>query len=422
MIRVTKPARVKHRARKWFRRSHRRIPQEFKAVAHGAYQDLRELYWLYENHLKTLKPQTAIEIGVATGGTTRLFLDVVGPNGTVVGLDINDELIAEDVLDDPRFELVLGDSRSDEVYDRVKELAWGADLLLIDGLHTPEGVQKDTNRYVPLVRDGGLVLWHDVRLESPQGIKQHWYQVLKPAHFGSTEYYHVPFNTGFGIWYKTDDTVDDSLASAEEALATGDFERAAEHAERIVQHDSRCAHGQYLLGRALVAQGQLDAARMRLTLAVACDPKNPTYTGALLGLAQQSGDESLALVLSLQAAEAAPAPMLAEIARNLEALGFLERAQACQERLSERNPAALLDKARLLQRREMTQAEIGDTLLALLGRVGTEAEHGRVRAEALGLAADTADTMLKLQHYVEAGTFVDRVIALAPEFPARAWI
>jgi predicted O-methyltransferase YrrM len=36
------------------------------------------------------------------------------------------------------------------------------DLLFIDGDHTYEGVKKDWEMYSPLVRSGGLIVFHDV--------------------------------------------------------------------------------------------------------------------------------------------------------------------------------------------------------------------------------------------------------------------
>jgi len=58
------------------------------------------------------------------------------------------------------------------------------DLLLIDGDHTFPGVSKDWSMYSPLVKDGGLVVFHDIchhpRVPSCQ-VDKLWNK-LKTAH------------------------------------------------------------------------------------------------------------------------------------------------------------------------------------------------------------------------------------------------
>ncbi|HEY0708205.1 MAG TPA: CmcI family methyltransferase, partial [Polyangia bacterium] len=173
----------------------------------GAYQSRAELAWLWQEHLLRLRPCRIIEIGVAAGGTTRLFLDVAGEQGLVVGIDIDDGQLASDVRTHPRFRLLLGPSTDARVLQQVRALMPACDLLLIDGDHSETGVLADTAAYLPLVREGGLVLWHDVQLESPMGIKRAWYRVLKPQLPDAHEHFADPFNTGFGIWKKRGDVI-----------------------------------------------------------------------------------------------------------------------------------------------------------------------------------------------------------------------
>ncbi|HEY0714367.1 MAG TPA: class I SAM-dependent methyltransferase, partial [Polyangia bacterium] len=181
------------------------MDQRFLALTRGAYQSREELAWVWREHLIPRRPRHIIEIGVAAGGTTRLFLEVAGAEGLVLGIDVDDRDLAADVRAHPRFRLLLGPSASAAIVEQAKALMPACDLLLIDGDHSEAGVLADTAAYLPLVRPGGLVLWHDVQLESPSGIKRVWYRALKPHLAGATEHLVDPFNTGFGLWEKDRD-------------------------------------------------------------------------------------------------------------------------------------------------------------------------------------------------------------------------
>jgi cephalosporin hydroxylase len=206
------------------------MDQRFLALTRGAYQSREELAWLWRELLLPLRPRRIIEIGVAAGGTTRLFLDVAGGvagnEGLVLGIDVDDRQLAADVRTHPRFRLLLGPSANANVVAQAKAIIEDCDLLLIDGDHSEAGVLADTVAYLPLVRPGGLVLWHDVQLESPSGIKRVWYRVLKPQLPAASEHFVDPFNTGFGIWRKTDDVTINRFDAA--AIETSTLPRAAD--------------------------------------------------------------------------------------------------------------------------------------------------------------------------------------------------
>ena len=167
-----------------------------------ARQTFDELHWLTTEHLEPLAPRAVLEIGVASGGTTLLFCHLVGPEGRVVGLDITDSLLPKRLVEDPRFTLILGDSGSPAVHNAVTALGLQFDVILIDGNHESDAAARDTELYLPLLRPGGLAVWHDIRLEPPNGIKPLWYGRLKHELPGTTEYYVRPDNNGYGLWYK----------------------------------------------------------------------------------------------------------------------------------------------------------------------------------------------------------------------------
>ena len=61
----------------------------------------------------------------------------------------------------PRIHHIFGDSGS---FDVAPFLGW-ADVLFIDGDHTRNAVERDTRRFLPVIRPGtGVVVWHDAFL------------------------------------------------------------------------------------------------------------------------------------------------------------------------------------------------------------------------------------------------------------------
>lgn len=178
----------------------------YKDLTTGSWQTFDEFKYVYDNYLKPIKPKKIIEIGVAMGGTSRIFLDLVGPDGVVVGVDISKSLIDEKVLNHPKYKFFHGFSTDPKILKQIKAISEKFDAILIDGDHTVEGVLKDTELYLPLIRNGGLVMWHDVRLEPPAGIKQTWYGHLRKKYIGSSDYFIDECNNGIGFWFKSDNS------------------------------------------------------------------------------------------------------------------------------------------------------------------------------------------------------------------------
>ena len=121
------------------------------------------------------------EIGACAGGTTYAmnnFLNfkellIVDDNGSscVDYVTHRKNLERHAILGTiPRVE-VIGSSHESRVIERVKQLTESKklDILLIDGDHSYEGVKQDTLSFLPCVRDGGYILFHDT--EWHHGIK-----------------------------------------------------------------------------------------------------------------------------------------------------------------------------------------------------------------------------------------------------------
>lgn len=79
-------------------------------------------------------------------------------------------------------------------FDEAKDLVdRPIDLLHIDGLHTWDAVNHDWETYGPLVKPGGLVLFHDVNTRYP-GVTKFWRQMKK-----SKDCHTVLYSHGLGI-------------------------------------------------------------------------------------------------------------------------------------------------------------------------------------------------------------------------------
>ena len=126
--------------------------------------------------VRKLKPQTVLEIGTARGGTLFLWTRLAQPNATIVSIDLPGGKFGGgykkwQAITYKRFakgtqkiHLLRVDSHAQSTLEKTRQLFGGKpiDLLFIDGDHSFEGVKKDWEMYSPLVRPGGIVVFHDI--------------------------------------------------------------------------------------------------------------------------------------------------------------------------------------------------------------------------------------------------------------------
>ena len=146
-----------------------------EAIARGALQKPDELQRLVEL-LDGRDLRNVLEIGTCHGGTLWLWCQLAHPFAQIVSVDLpggpyGGGYPMEAV---PKFlgyrqhhqwiQLFQGDSHAEEMLKAVKRYLAGKklDLLFIDGDHTYEGVKRDWEMYSPLVREGGLAVFHDI--------------------------------------------------------------------------------------------------------------------------------------------------------------------------------------------------------------------------------------------------------------------
>lgn len=150
-------------------------------------QHTDEILWLLEK-LAQDPPKTIVEIGTDEGGTLFLWTRAAAPDALLVAVDSRPlgvlgqrstyAIVRKGLARDrQRIELVMpANSQIQETVDRVRGILGGrpVDFLFIDGDHSYEGVKRDFELWSPLVRSGGLIAFHDMRPDHPDGVPQLW--------------------------------------------------------------------------------------------------------------------------------------------------------------------------------------------------------------------------------------------------------
>jgi cephalosporin hydroxylase len=143
--------------------------------------------------LAARRPEGALEIGTARGGTLVFLCRLANPQATIVSVDlppaelpryrrIQGWLCMRFARRKQRVDLLQGDSHSSKMLTKVKACLKGREVsyLFVDGDHTYEGVKRDFELYAPLVRKGGIIALHDIaehRDTSVCGVSRFWNHV-----------------------------------------------------------------------------------------------------------------------------------------------------------------------------------------------------------------------------------------------------
>lgn len=142
-----------------------------QGMARRAYQKGFEFERLVEL-LLWREPASVLEIGTAEGGAWHAFALCAKSDAVMVSIDL------ADTLDEPRVPVRVLESycqpdqravfiRDDSQLESTRDQALAAcpdgyDFLFIDGDHTLPAVTRDHELYAPLVKQGGLVGFHDI--------------------------------------------------------------------------------------------------------------------------------------------------------------------------------------------------------------------------------------------------------------------
>lgn len=165
---------------------------------------------------KQLDPRgTVLEIGSLHGGTLKRWMEHMVPWGKCISIDMlhDNPIIAAEQKHCHRkvwhewadarniaFCCFENDSKDPNIVEAVGMIMPIVDFLFIDGDHSEEGVRADWNNYGPMVRDGGMVAFHDIVGGHWPGVEKLWAEI-------KTKYRHQEFtiakvNYGIGVLYK----------------------------------------------------------------------------------------------------------------------------------------------------------------------------------------------------------------------------
>jgi cephalosporin hydroxylase len=166
--------------------------------------------------IRAQRPANVCEVGAAGGGTAMLFARAAAPDATLISIDLafneaRREAVTRFALPHQRVVCIEGDSHNPDSLEVVRSsLRGGAlDLLYLDGDHSYQGVAADFQMYAPLVRRGGLIVFHDIvpdfrarygkQTSSDVGDVPKLWQEIKTSHSSVEEIIEDEKQDGFGI-------------------------------------------------------------------------------------------------------------------------------------------------------------------------------------------------------------------------------
>ena len=124
-------------------------------------------YEVYEPHLEPMKEQPIriLEVGIFKGTSMKSWYEYL-PNADLYGIDIFTRLKPEDVqiLKKDRIHWIQADSMDNSVQDKIIE-TWDDvkfDIIIDDGLHTPEANAKTFENLIPFLKNDGVFFIEDV--------------------------------------------------------------------------------------------------------------------------------------------------------------------------------------------------------------------------------------------------------------------
>jgi cephalosporin hydroxylase len=143
-----------------------------------------------------MKPRVILEIGSAGGGTIFLFTRIAHPQALLISLDIpyrrhiggyplwRVPIYREFTQAKQKLHFVRSDSHMPRTLKSVKRILRGRkiDFLFIDADHTYEGVARDFNMYAPLVKEGGVVAFHDIVHGTKSGEVHKFWKEIRGLH------------------------------------------------------------------------------------------------------------------------------------------------------------------------------------------------------------------------------------------------
>ena len=175
----------------------------------------REEILALADELRNEPPKIILEIGTATGGTLFIFTLLASSDGEIISIDLpfgkygagylkyRIPLFKAFAKKTQKIELLRENSHLSQTVDKLRKILGEReiDFLFIDGDHSYEGVKSDFYSYLPFVKPGGKIAFHDIvenDLDKSFGTQKFWKEIRG-------NYQHKEFirpsaqKTGFGI-------------------------------------------------------------------------------------------------------------------------------------------------------------------------------------------------------------------------------
>ena len=154
-------------------------------------------------------PRNVLEIGTGVGGTLYGLAWASDPAARILSLDLTiyppqrRRLYRGFAANRRRVEVWAADSHLDSTHAEVQDHFGGGplDLLFIDGAHAYESVSRDYALYGPLVREGGVIAFHDI-VDGPHeavGDVPRFWREIRGELVDPVEIIESPDQPGFGI-------------------------------------------------------------------------------------------------------------------------------------------------------------------------------------------------------------------------------
>jgi predicted O-methyltransferase YrrM len=184
------------------------------AIKKGAVQKVKEFSPLI-SLLKRRRLKTIIEIGTHRGGTLYVWCRIAQPDAIIVSIDLPGGPFGGGYT--------LRDIRKVRTYKKKKQKLYflrkdshklstkkelmkklhgrEIDFLMIDGNHRYSGVKKDWELYSSLVKQNGLIAFHDILFhpEVPECKVDKLWEKIKP-HYRYKEFLEPSDDRGWGQW------------------------------------------------------------------------------------------------------------------------------------------------------------------------------------------------------------------------------
>lgn len=186
------------------------ILKEFKEFR-PSQNDSEIIFMMDTIHANKLK--TICEIGTFKGGSLFCFCQAAPADARLITIDIaltreQNSAFKQFAKKGQNLTCIKGSTKAIFTYLKVKQALRGRqiDLLFIDGDHSFMGVVNDFVRYSPLVKKGGLIIFHDVQPLPPETTSQAYvgevpvfWQALKQAGYKTEEVIENNHQEGKGL-------------------------------------------------------------------------------------------------------------------------------------------------------------------------------------------------------------------------------